>query len=96
MVRSWLLTPTLAVEDGQYANGNGGGRNDGGGSGAGGGGSSSILAAVVSFNMRNNRWCCNVGRAHRNNGVFYCVDLRTGSWCQRCYDPDCCKWVLFV
>lgn len=41
---------------------------------------------LLLFNMRDNRYCGNVGRQHKSNGVFYVADLKGGSWCQRCYD----------
>ncbi|EFJ49295.1 hypothetical protein VOLCADRAFT_120785 [Volvox carteri f. nagariensis] len=41
-------------------------------------------SGILLLSMRNNRWCANVGRPHRSN-----VDLRGGTWCQRCYDPEC-------
>ena len=44
---------------------------------------------LLLLNMRDNRWCGNVGRAHRSNGTFYVVDLLGGTWHQKCYDPDC-------
>lgn len=28
-------------------------------------------------------------RPHKSNGIYYVVDLRGGSWCQKCYDPEC-------
>jgi hypothetical protein len=45
--------------------------------------------SLLLLNVRGNRWCGNIGRAHRSNGIFYVVDLQQGWWCQRCYDPDC-------
>ena len=33
-------------------------------------------AALLLLNMRGNRWCGNIGRAHKSNGVFYVVDLQ--------------------
>eukprot|EP00887_Chlorella_sp_A99_P007573 scaffold28.g7573.t1 len=44
---------------------------------------------VLILNTRDNRWCGNVGRQHRSNGVYYVLNLASGSWSQRCYDPDC-------
>ncbi|EFN56160.1 hypothetical protein CHLNCDRAFT_51806 [Chlorella variabilis] len=44
---------------------------------------------LLLFNMRDNRYCGNVGRQHKSNGVFYVADLKGGSWCQRCYDSEC-------
>ncbi|CAG9461523.1 unnamed protein product [Pedinophyceae sp. YPF-701] len=46
-------------------------------------------AGLLVLQIRANRWCGNVGRAHRSNGVYYCCDLRAGIWYQRCHDPDC-------
>ena len=45
--------------------------------------------SLLLLNIRGNRWCGNVGREHRSNGVFFVVDLQQGTWTQRCYDPDC-------
>jgi hypothetical protein len=45
--------------------------------------------ALLLLNLRDNRYCGNVGRAHRSNGVFYVVDVQHGAWYQKCYDPDC-------
>ncbi|KAI3426242.1 hypothetical protein D9Q98_008618 [Chlorella vulgaris] len=44
---------------------------------------------LLCINVQGNRFCGNIGRAHKSNGIFYVVDVRSGSWCQRCYDPDC-------
>ena len=35
------------------------------------------------------RWCGNINRPHKSNGVYFVVDLAEGSWSQRCYDPSC-------
>jgi hypothetical protein len=45
--------------------------------------------AVLLLNIKDSRWCGNIGTHHRSNGVYYLVDLRGGTWHQRCYDPDC-------
>ncbi|PRW44998.1 DNA-directed primase polymerase isoform X1 isoform B [Chlorella sorokiniana] len=47
------------------------------------------LEDVMLFSMRDNRWCGNVGRQHKSNGIYIVVDLREGSWHQKCYDPEC-------
>ena len=36
-------------------------------------------AGLLLLNMRGNRWCGNVGRAHKSNGIFYVVDLQACS-----------------
>jgi len=38
-------------------------------------------AGLLLLNMKHNRWCANVGRAHRSNGIFYVVSLQV---------PFCC------
>ncbi|GIL44777.1 hypothetical protein Vafri_2278 [Volvox africanus] len=45
--------------------------------------------ATLLLSMRENRWCANIGRAHRSNGIYFTVDLRGGTWHQRCFDPEC-------
>jgi hypothetical protein len=36
-------------------------------------------AGLLLLNMRGNRWCGNIGRAHKSNGIFYVVDLQACS-----------------
>lgn len=43
----------------------------------------------VQYNMMSNRWCANVQRAHKSNGIYFVVDLRAGVWYQKCFDPEC-------
>jgi hypothetical protein len=31
---------------------------------------------VLILNMRDNRYCGNVGRQHKSNGIFYVVDMQ--------------------
>lgn len=45
--------------------------------------------AVLLFTIKGSRWCGNVGRHHRSNGVYYVADLQHGVWFQKCHDPDC-------
>ncbi|KAK9866309.1 hypothetical protein WJX84_009713 [Apatococcus fuscideae] len=35
---------------------------------------------LLLLNMRGTRWCGNVQREHRSNGVFYVADLQAGIW----------------
>lgn len=46
-------------------------------------------ADVLLMSMRGSRWCGNVGRHHRSNGIYYVVDLAAGTWWQKCFDSDC-------
>jgi len=43
----------------------------------------------LTLNLRDNRYCHNIGREHRSNNVYYCVDLKAQEFYQRCYDPEC-------
>lgn len=36
---------------------------------------------VLLVSMRGTRWCGNVGRHHKSNGIYYVVDLAGGTWC---------------
>lgn len=45
--------------------------------------------AVRLYNIKGNRYCGNIGRQHRSNGIFIVVDLEQGMWYQKCYDPEC-------
>lgn len=54
---------------------------------------------VVVYEISGNRYCYNVGREHRSNGIMYVVNLKTGEYYQKCHDPDCrdfrsCIWHL--
>ncbi|DBB12653.1 hypothetical protein WJX82_001501 [Trebouxia sp. C0006] len=44
---------------------------------------------VFLYNIKDNRWCGNIGRAHKSNGIYLIVDLQAGVWYQRCYDREC-------
>jgi hypothetical protein len=33
-------------------------------------------SACVVYNIKGNRWCGNVGRAHKSNGIFFCGKSR--------------------
>ncbi|KAF0684655.1 Aste57867_23375 [Aphanomyces stellatus] len=45
--------------------------------------------AYLTFHMVNNRFCRNVGRAHKSNNVMYVVDFARRHVYQKCHDPDC-------
>ena len=34
---------------------------------------------VLLYNIRDNRWCGNIGRAHKSNGIFIIADLQEGT-----------------
>jgi DNA-directed primase/polymerase protein len=45
--------------------------------------------SIIVYNLSGYRYCNNIGREHKSNGVFIVVDLHEGIWYQKCYDPDC-------
>lgn len=45
--------------------------------------------SIFVYNLSGYRYCNNIGREHKSNGVFIVVDLHEGIWYQKCYDPDC-------
>ena len=46
-------------------------------------------ASCGRYHLSANRFCENVGRAHRSNNVIICVDLEHSVTFQMCHDPDC-------
>lgn len=47
------------------------------------------LPQMISFNMKDNRFCDNIGRAHRSNNIIWTVHLVDRMCWQICHDPDC-------
>lgn len=47
---------------------------------------------VFLYNIKDNRWCGNIARAHKSNGIYLIVDLQAGLWYQRCYDRECADY----
>lgn len=41
------------------------------------------------YQMSENRWCENIGRAHKSNNIIWNVDLICKNYWQTCHDPDC-------
>ena len=39
--------------------------------------------------MGGTRYCANIGRQHKSNGVYYVVDVAARQAYQKCHDPDC-------
>lgn len=44
---------------------------------------------LLVYNITGNRYCFNIGRAHKSNNVCWVVDLFERAFYQKCYDPDC-------
>ena len=50
-----------------------------------------LLPIVVTYQISNNRWCENIGRAHKSNHIYIEIHVQRGQWRQRCHDPDCAR-----
>jgi hypothetical protein len=48
---------------------------------------------LLTLHMQRHRFCHRIARAHKSNNVYYVVDLKAGSFVQRCHDPDCRGYV---
>jgi hypothetical protein len=48
-----------------------------------------INCGIILYNIKGSRYCGNIGRHHKSNGVFYVVDLQQRVWYQKCYDSEC-------
>ncbi|CAN8003793.1 unnamed protein product [Ixodes hexagonus] len=44
---------------------------------------------MLVYDITGYRFCENVGREHRSNGVMLVADVQVGMYYQKCYDPDC-------
>ena len=51
----------------------------------------SVLPArgILLVGLMGTRYCGNVRRQHRSNGVYIVVDYRDRCFYQKCFDPDC-------
>lgn len=48
-------------------------------------------SCCVVYNIKGNRWCGNVGRAHKSNGIFYC-----GERSYECLLQHVLSWLLML
>jgi hypothetical protein len=44
---------------------------------------------VVTYQIYGNKYCQNVGRQHKSNGIMFDVDINRGCVFQKCWDQDC-------
>jgi hypothetical protein len=49
----------------------------------------SLEDGQLSYQMSDNRWCENIGRAHKSNNVIWNVNLKCRTYWQTCYDTEC-------
>ena len=43
----------------------------------------------VRLEIGGNRWCLNMGRAHKSNHIYFILDLARSCFFQKCHDLDC-------
>eukprot|EP01117_Protostelium_nocturnum_P020116 TRINITY_DN8913_c0_g1_i1.p1 TRINITY_DN8913_c0_g1~~TRINITY_DN8913_c0_g1_i1.p1 ORF type:complete len:659 (+),score=210.58 TRINITY_DN8913_c0_g1_i1:24-2000(+) len=43
----------------------------------------------ITYNVLRNRYCFNIEREHKSNGIYVVVDLNKKVFYQKCFDPDC-------
>lgn len=48
-----------------------------------------VKTRLLTHQVSNNRWCFNIGRAHKSNHIFLVTDLSQGEVRQHCHDQDC-------
>lgn len=50
---------------------------------------SPLLSRTATFTLSGHRYCGNIGRSHRSNGVYFVFDLNSRTATQRRWDADC-------
>ena len=48
-----------------------------------------VESNYMSYQMSDNRWCENIGRAHKSNNIIWNTDLKCKTYWQTCHDPEC-------
>ncbi len=44
---------------------------------------------VITYFMKDNRWCENINRSHKSNNIMWNVSLNDCTYWQSCLDPEC-------
>ena len=44
---------------------------------------------TIVYYIENYRYCHNIQREHKSNGIMLVVNIKRGIWYQKCLDPDC-------
>ena len=48
-----------------------------------------LTTSVITYSMKDNRWCERIGRAHKSNNIMWVVSIQTMRYWQTCYDTEC-------
>lgn len=49
--------------------------------------------AVLTYTVEGNRFCMNIARCHKSNGIYFMVQRGDGTVRQKCFDPECHDFV---
>ena len=44
------------------------------------------------ISILKNKFCTNVMRSHKSNGIYFVLDLETNTFIQKCHDKNCCNY----
>jgi hypothetical protein len=44
---------------------------------------------IIVYTIEGYRYCHNIAREHKSNGIFYVVNIANMTWYQKCFDPEC-------
>eukprot|EP01083_Nonionella_stella_P059719 156298_1 len=47
------------------------------------------VACSITYSVDKNRFCMNIARCHKSNGIYFVVKLKEKVVQQKCFDPDC-------
>jgi len=50
---------------------------------------SDLSKSILKYQMKGNRWCENINRAHKSNNIIWVVSIRSMRYWQECHDPEC-------
>ncbi len=53
------------------------------------GGYDELYSSVITYQIKDNRWCENIQRCHKSNNVMWHVSIGDQKYWQSCHDPDC-------
>ena len=48
-----------------------------------------VNSSMMLYDIDKNHFCENIGRAHKSNHIYFIVNMRHGTFYQKCYDPEC-------
>jgi len=52
-------------------------------------GNSNLSSSIVTYQMKENRWCENINRPHKSNNIIWVVSIKCMQYWQSCHDPTC-------